>query len=57
MEEVLGQYADGLVTGTVDPDDPEKGIEAFKTALKEAGMDTLREAAQQQYEEWKAGQW
>ena len=57
VEEVLGQYADGLVTGSVDPDDPEKGIEAFKTALKEAGIDTLREAAQQQYEDWKAGQW
>ena len=57
VDEVLVQYADGLVTGSVDPDDPEKGLEAFKTALKDAGMDTLREAAQQQYEEWKSGQW
>ena len=56
MNAVVAEYADGLLCGVVDPDDPEKGIEAFRKALKDAGIDTLREAAQKQYEAWKAGQ-
>ena len=51
---VIGEYADALLCGVVDPDDPEKGIEAMKAALKEAGIDTLVAAAQEQYEKWKA---
>ena len=54
---VILEYAAPLLCGTVDPDDPEKGIEAFRKALKEAGIDTLREAAQEQYEHWKNAQW
>ena len=54
---VILEYAAPLLCGTVDPDDPEKGIEAFRKALEEAGIDTLREAAQEQYEHWKNAQW
>ena len=53
---VVAEYADGLLCGVVDPDDPEKGIEAFRKALQDAGIDTLREAAQKQFEAWKASQ-
>ena len=52
----VGKYADGLLCGTVDPDDPELGIEAFRAALKEAGIDRLREKAQEQFEAWKNAQ-
>ena len=57
VNEVVGKYADALLCGQADPDDPKVGIEAFRTALKEAGIDTLREAAQEQYENWKNAQW
>ena len=57
MNAVVAEYAAPLLCGTADPDDPEKGIEAFRKALKEAGIDTLREAAQEQYEHWKNAQW
>ena len=54
---VLEKYADGLMCGTVDPDDGELGIEAFRKALQEAGIEGLREQAEKQYEAWKAGQY
>ena len=57
VNEVLGKYANALMCGAVDPDDPEKGIEALKQALKDAGIDELRDAAQKQYEDWKNAQW
>ena len=57
VNEVLGKYANALMCGAVDPDDPEKGIEALRKALKDAGMDELREAAQTQYEQWKNAQY
>ena len=57
VNKALGEYANALMCGAVDPDDPEKGIEALKQALKDAGIDELREAAQKQYEDWKNAQW
>lgn len=57
VNETVKRFADPLLCGTVDPGDPEKGIEAFRTALKEAGIDLLREAAQQQYDDWKSSRW
>lgn len=53
VNRVLADYADPLMCGMVDPDDPEKGIAALRTALKEAGIDELVAAAQKQYEQWK----
>ena len=57
VNDVIAKYGAGLLCGTVDPDDPEMGLGAFRTALKEAGIDILRDDAQKQYEEWKNGQW
>ena len=42
-----------LMVGAVDPDDPEKGIEAFRSALKEAGIEELKKEVEDQYETWK----
>ena len=50
------EYANPLMCGIVDPDDPEKGIEAMKAALKEAGIDAVVEEAAKQYNAWKAAQ-
>ena len=57
VEDVVKKFARPLMIGAVDPDDPEKGIEALRKALKDAGMDELREAAQTQYEQWKNAQY
>ena len=53
VEEVVREYARPLMVGAVDPDDPEKGLEAFRKALKEAGVDELKAEVERQYEEWK----
>ena len=53
---VIREYGNPLMVGIVDPDDPEKGIEAMKEKLKEAGIDDIVAAAQKQYEDWKAAQ-
>ena len=53
---VIKEYANPLMCGLVDPDDPDKGIEAMKAALKEAGIDDFVAAATKQYEDWKAAQ-
>ena len=45
-----------LMCGAVDPDDPEKGLEALKTRLKEAGIDAIVESAAEQYTNWKKSQ-
>ena len=53
VAEVVQTYVNPLLCGVIDPDDPEKGIEAMKAALKDAGIDTLVEAAEKQYHDWK----
>ena len=53
---VVKEYANPLMCGIVDPDDPDKGIEAMKAALKEAGIDDFVATATKQYEDWKAAQ-
>ena len=53
VEDVVKEYARPLMVGAVDPDDPEKGLEAFRKALHEAGIDKLKEEVERQYEEWK----
>lgn len=47
------KYARRLMVGAADPDDPELGLEAFRTALKEAGIDELKTEVEKQYEHWK----
>ena len=56
IKKAVKDYADPLMCGLVDPDDPEKGIEAMKAALKEAGIDAVLEEAAKQYTAWKAAQ-
>ena len=41
------------MVGAVDPDDPEKGLEAFRKALKDAGIDALKEEVEAQYDTWR----
>ena len=53
VEEVVRKYARPLMVGAVDPDDPELGLEAFRKALKEAGVDDLKDEVERQYKEWK----
>ena len=53
VEDVVKEYARPLMVGAVDPDDPEKGLEAFRTKLHEAGIDALKEEVEKQYDEWK----
>ena len=53
---VIKEYANPLMCGLVAPNNPKHGIEAMKTALKEAGIDTILETAAKQYEDWKAAQ-
>jgi len=53
VEEVVRKYARPLMVGAVDPDDPELGLEAFRKALQEAGIEELKKEVESQYEEWK----
>lgn len=53
VEAAVAQFHLPLMTGAVDPDDPEKGIEAFRKALKEAGIDELKAEVENQYRIWK----
>ena len=52
MEAVVEKYKLPLMVGAVDPDDPEKGIDAFRNALKDAGIDELKREVEDQYEIW-----
>ena len=53
VEDVVKIYARPLMVGAVDPDDPEKGLEAFRKALKDAGIDALKEEVEAQYDTWR----
>lgn len=46
---VISQYAGAIASGSVDP---EKQIPAFVKALEDAGIDTLIEANQEQFDQW-----
>jgi putative aldouronate transport system substrate-binding protein len=52
VEAVVEEYRIPLMVGAVDPDDPEKGLEAFRKALKDAGIDELKREVEDQYEIW-----
>lgn len=49
LREVVSQYHGPIVNGVVDPDDPERGIEAFARALEQAGIDQFITEAQKQW--------
>ncbi len=50
---VVKEFARPLMVGAVDPDDAEKGLEAFRKALKAAGINTLKAEVESQYATWK----
>jgi len=56
VKETVKTYANPLMVGIVDPDDPEKGIEAMKKALEDAGIADIVAEATKQYTAWKAAQ-
>ncbi|MBR6221753.1 MAG: extracellular solute-binding protein [Clostridia bacterium] len=56
VDAVVSEYANPLMCGTVDPDDPSQGIEALKAALNDAGMPEIIAEVQAQYDAWKAAQ-
>lgn len=56
VDAVVSEYAQPLMCGAVDPDDPDAGIEALKAALADAGMNDILAEVQAQYDEWKAAQ-
>ena len=53
VEAVVEEFQIPLMVGAADPDDPERGIEAFRMALKEAGIEELKKEVEDQYETWK----
>lgn len=53
VAEAVKKYERGLMVGAVDPDDPELGLEAFRKALKDAGIDELKAEVEAQYATWK----
>ena len=49
VNNVVNEYVAGLHTGTVDP---EKVLPEFNKALKDAGIDKIKEEMQRQYDEF-----
>ncbi len=53
VNNVIEEYANPMMCGQVDPDDPDLGLAALKTALDDAGMAKVLEEVQRQYDAWK----
>ncbi len=51
---VVDEYAKPLMCGAIDPDDPERGIDAMVAKLDEAGIDVVLEEIQEQFDAWVA---
>ena len=56
VDAVVTEFANPMMCGAVDPDDPDAGIEALKAALQDAGIADIIAEVQTQYDEWKAAQ-
>ena len=56
VTEVVNKFTRPLMVGAVNPDDPERGLEAFRQALRDAGVQELIDEVRNQYDEWKAAQ-
>ncbi|MBR4443903.1 MAG: DUF3502 domain-containing protein, partial [Clostridia bacterium] len=56
VNSVIKEYASPLNCGTVDPEDPDMGLEALRAALHDAGIDEVIAEVQAQYDAWKAAQ-
>ena len=53
---VVKEYAPALQCGTVDPADPDLGLDAFNAALEDAGIQVIIDEVNNQYAAWKAAQ-
>lgn len=53
---VVKEYAPALQCGTVDPADPDMGLDAFNEALEDAGIQVIIDEVNKQYADWKAAQ-
>ena len=53
VKNVLAQYISNLHTGTVDP---EQVLPEFNEQLKQAGLETIQEEMQRQFDEFRANQ-
>ncbi len=56
VDAVVTEMANPMMCGSVDPDDPDLGIEALKAALADAGMPDIIAEVEAQYADWKAAQ-
>ncbi len=56
VNQVCGELAEPLLCGSVDPDDPDRGLEALRAALHEAGIDDIIAEVQRQYDAWRKDQ-
>ena len=56
VDAVIKEYAQPMMCGQVDPDDPSQGLAALKAALADAGMADIIAEVQAQYDAWKAAQ-
>ncbi len=54
IESITAQFNDVLMWGLVNPDDPDKGIDAFVAALKDAGLEKVLAEMQKQLDEFVA---
>ena len=53
---VCDEYAPALMCGTVDPADPDLGLDAFNAALADAGIQDIIDEVNVQYQAWKDAQ-
>ena len=53
---VIKEFANPMMCGSVDPEDPDLGLEALKAALDDAGMPEIIAEVEAQYTAWKAAQ-
>lgn len=52
VDAIIAQFNEVLMWGLVDPDDPEKGIDAFNAELKKAGLEKVLAEMQKQLDEF-----
>jgi putative aldouronate transport system substrate-binding protein len=52
IDSIVAQFNEVLMWGLVNPDDPQKGIDAFNAALKSAGLEKVLAEMQKQLNEF-----
>jgi putative aldouronate transport system substrate-binding protein len=54
LSDISTQYGEPLVSGFVDPDDPERGVAALQQRERDAGIERILAECQRQIDEWAA---